>query len=70
MGVGLLTGADNLGAESSIKGASFGATAFAEKGGFALLDAFISSTDTRSWPANAVALSTKTERVIIFFMAW
>jgi hypothetical protein len=48
MGVGLLTGADNLGAESSINGASFGATDFAVKGGFALLDAFISSTDTRS----------------------
>jgi hypothetical protein len=58
-----------LGAESSIKGASFGATDFAAKGGFALLDAFISSTETRSCPANALALSPKTKRVIVLFMA-
>jgi len=69
MGVGLLTGADNLGDESSISGASFGGTDFAEKGGLALLDAFISSTETRSCPANAEAHSPQTIRENIFFMA-
>ena len=33
MGVGLLTGAESFGAESSINGASFSATVFAVKGG-------------------------------------
>jgi hypothetical protein len=34
--------------QSPLNGASFGATDFAVKGGFALLDALISSTDTIS----------------------
>jgi hypothetical protein len=41
-------GADNLGAESSINGASLDATDFAVNAGFALFDAFISSKDTKS----------------------
>jgi len=47
MGVGLLTGADNLGEDNSITGASLGVTDLALNCGGALLDAFISSIDTR-----------------------
>ena len=50
-------------------GASLGVTDLTVKGDIALLEAFISSMDTKSGPANAEALSQHINNAIVFFMA-
>jgi len=69
MGVGLLTGADSFGADSSINGASLTGTDLEINGGGALLEAFISSIEISKGPAKTEVLNPKTMAVNILFMA-
>jgi len=62
MGVGLMIFAVNLGAKSSIKGASLGAAALAAKGGFAAFEAFISSGVIRNCPAKTAVWNPRANK--------